>query len=93
MFQFTKECLIGVESIDKEHEKLFAMINEGMVLLAQNGDAAFIAEKNLVAALTKYAREHFANEEAYMEEIGDKELPRQKKEHLAFSEYVNNYND
>ncbi len=92
MFKFTKECLIGVESIDKEHEKLFAMINEGMTLLAESGDTALIAEKNLLTALTKYAGEHFANEEAYMEKTGDPELPRQKKEHRAFTEYVNNYN-
>lgn len=91
MFKFTKECLIGVENIDKEHEKLFSMINEGIALLGEDNGVASIVEKNLVSALCEYAREHFANEEAYMEGIGDLELPRQKREHQAFREYVEQY--
>lgn len=91
MFQFTKECLIGVESIDNEHKRLFAMINEGLELLKADDAAAALAEKNLLGALKKYAEEHFAHEEAYMEEIGDAELTRQRREHEAFREYVSNY--
>ncbi len=91
MFQFTKECFIGVENIDNEHKNLFAMINEGMELLQKDDGAARIAEKNLLGALKKYAEEHFAHEEAYMEAIGDLELPRQRREHAAFKEYVNGY--
>lgn len=92
MFQFTKECFIGVESIDKEHEMLFSMINEGMALMGEDNGVALIAEKNLISALTAYAQEHFAHEEAYMESIGDMELPRQRREHQAFREYVEQYN-
>lgn len=91
MFQFTKDCLIGVESIDNEHKRLFAMLNEGMELLQKDRGASVILEKNLIGALQKYAEEHFAHEEAYMQEIGDAELDRQKKEHDAFREYVNGY--
>lgn len=92
MFQFTKECLIGVENIDDEHRTLFAMINEGMELLKAENSAVVIAEKNLLGALKKYAEEHFAHEEAYMEQIGDSELPRQRREHEAFRTYVNGFN-
>ena len=28
MYTFTKDCLIGIEAIDKEHEQLFKMIND-----------------------------------------------------------------
>lgn len=91
MFKFTKECLIGVESIDGEHEKLFSMINEGMQLLSEDNGVALIVERNLVSALSEYAREHFANEETYMESIGDLELPRQRREHQAFRDYVEQY--
>ena len=91
MFQFTEECFIGVESIDNEHKTLFAMINEGMELLGMDDGTARMAEKNLLGALKTYAEEHFAHEEAYMEEIGDLELPRQRREHESFKEYVNSY--
>ncbi|MBQ8822599.1 MAG: bacteriohemerythrin [Lachnospiraceae bacterium] len=91
MFQFTKECLIGVEHIDAEHRALFAMINEAMELLKEDNGTTLFVEKNLIGALKRYAEEHFAHEEAYMEQIGDLELPRQRKEHQAFTEYVNNY--
>ena len=40
---------------------------------------------NIVDHLGRYAREHFAHEEAYMESIKDPELPRQKKEHQEFA--------
>ena len=91
MFRFTEECLIGVESIDNEHRTLFAMINEGLELLKADNSTVEAAEKNIVGALKKYAEEHFAHEEAYMEEVGDAELPRQRKEHEAFREYVSSY--
>lgn len=91
MFQFTKECLIGVEHIDNEHKRLFAMLNEGMEILKTNRGAVTIAEKNMLDALKKYAEEHFAHEEAYMEEIGDLELPRQRKEHAEFKKYLTDY--
>ncbi|MDD6571849.1 MAG: bacteriohemerythrin [Thermoflexaceae bacterium] len=91
MFQFTNDCLTGIDSIDKEHEKLFAMINEGIELLEKNEDTAYAAVKGLIVSLKKYAEEHFANEEAYMEQIGDHELARQKKEHEQFRKYVNQY--
>lgn len=89
MFQFTEDCRTGISSIDKEHEKLFGMIREGMELLEKDEDTAFTTVKSLIAALKKYAEEHFANEEAYMEKIHDCELERQKKEHEKFREYVN----
>lgn len=92
MFQFTEDCLVGVQSIDEEHKKLFAMLNEGIQLLESDDETALAAVKNLVVSLKKYAEEHFANEEAYMEKIGDCELVRQKREHARFKEYMDSYN-
>ena len=91
MYQFTKDCLIGIDHIDEEHKKLFSMINQGVSLLKEDGSVAVLAAKSLIPSLKAYAMEHFAHEEAYMVEINDKELVRQKKEHAEFTNYVNSF--
>ena len=35
MYKFTKDCMTGIESIDKEHEQLFKIINEAQALLEE----------------------------------------------------------
>lgn len=73
MYKFTKDCMTGIESIDKEHEQLFKIINEAQALLEEQAvDVKTV--KSIVAHLVDYAAEHFAHEEAYMESINDHEL-------------------
>lgn len=91
MFAFTQDCLTGIEEIDNEHRHLFELINQAMALL-QEPSAAAVAVRELVADLKNYAVTHFAHEEAYMEQIGDPELPRQRREHAAFAEKINGMN-
>lgn len=83
MYHFTDDCLIGIPELDKEHEKLFQLINEAQTLLADSSNAPVLI-KNILNNLFDYADTHFAHEEAYMEKINDPELSRQKKEHAAF---------
>ena len=90
MFTFTKDCLIGVPEIDDEHKRLFELIGEVDDAVKANADS-FATAMALLNELKQYAVNHFAHEEAYMEEINDPELPRQKKEHSAFVEKVNAY--
>ena len=33
MFQFTDDCILGVENIDEEHRHLFELINRGMDMI------------------------------------------------------------
>lgn len=89
MFQFTKDCIIGVEQIDKEHEYLFELINEAMELLYYGciGDR-YDDIKEILAKLENYAQEHFAHEEAYMEKIRDPELILQRTQHMFFKEKI-----
>lgn len=88
MYQFTKDCLTGIEEIDEEHRRLFQMVNEATEQLHQ--DSVKVENvKGFLLELKKYAASHFLHEEAYMDEINDPELPIQKKEHAAFSEKVN----
>lgn len=90
MYRFTEDCLTGIETIDEEHRRLFQLINESMELLKENG-ASKVIVKNLLKELREYADTHFAHEEAYMEQIKDLELPRQRKEHAQFAAKVDSY--
>ena len=61
MYKFTKDCMTGIESIDKEHEQLFKIINEAQALLEEQAvDVKTV--KSIVAHLVDYAAEHFAHE-------------------------------
>lgn len=90
MYQFTEDCVIGIKEIDEEHKKLFGLINETMDLMGKGSDARIVG-MNLLKELKDYVKTHFAHEEAYMEQIKDPELPRQKKEHAQFMEKVESY--
>lgn len=88
MYQFTKDCLIGVSEIDKEHEHLFELLNQTDAAL-HNADADVTAiTSRFLNELYEYAMNHFAHEEAYMLSIDDPELNRQSAEHEVFREKV-----
>ena len=90
MYEFTKDCMIGIKEIDDEHKKLFDMINDAIALADKTEDVTYIA-KNLIKGLKDYAAVHFAHEEAYMKKINDPELDSQIKEHKVFTEKVNSF--
>ena len=53
MYQFTEDCMTGVEKIDEEHKKLFGLINETMELMGKGSDAKIVG-MNLPKELKKY---------------------------------------
>lgn len=89
MFEFTDDYKIGIPQIDKEHEYLFQLLNDSISILNEEKVTIQDLTKDLIENLKNYSLTHFAHEEAYMEEINDPELPRQKKEHAAFSKKIN----
>ena len=89
MFQFTDDCLLGVEPIDAEHRHLFDLLNQCVYMLENDyGIDQYTEIKDLLDELENYAEEHFAHEEAYMERICDPELILQRSQHLHFSEMI-----
>lgn len=86
MYQFTEDCLIGIEQIDNEHRMLFTLINEAAGLPAEARTPGTVAQ--ILSRLSDYAATHFSHEEAYMSEHNDPELPLQQKEHAAFTAHV-----
>ena len=83
MYQFTEDCLIGVDQIDNEHRRLFELVNEVANLLMRN-DVNRSDVNTIMMELDEYAVLHFRHEEEYMMQINDPELPRQKEMHQAF---------
>lgn len=89
MFLFTEDCMLGIEQIDKEHQHLFELINNGIDILQNEYVEEHYSEiKEIMAELENYAEEHFAHEEAYMESIRDPELILQRKQHMYFTEKI-----
>lgn len=90
MYEFTDDCLIGVEKLDNEHRELFRIINEAMSLLGNE----FKEDKyddivQILNELKDYTEYHFRHEEKYMEEIKHPELLLQKRQHMEFTTKIN----
>lgn len=85
MYEMKPEFFTGIELIDAEHARLFELANEAYQLMQDD----FTPDKydyiiNILNGLKDYAKQHFDDEEAYMESIQYKRLFTQKIEHQAF---------
>lgn len=60
---------LGVESIDKAHQKLFSIVHKMVNLNDDEKDRKWICEEG-IKYFKNYALKHFADEEAYMQSIG-----------------------
>ena len=60
MFQFTDDCLIGIDSLDDDHRYLFELINRVLELLKEEPTAERQTQVNAILdKLTAYADHHF----------------------------------
>lgn len=85
MYELKPEYLTGIELIDQEHKQLFQYADQVYELLQEE----FIADKydnikDVLQKLRDYTKQHFADEEAYMESIGYKRILSQKVQHQEF---------
>ena len=92
MYEMKKEYFTGIQLIDDEHAQLFDYANQIYELLKDE----FIADKydnirDLLQKLMDYAKQHFADEEAYMESIQYKKIFTQKMQHQAFVDELEKY--
>ncbi len=79
LLNWSKEYSVEVQSIDKEHQKLFDMLNElhEAMKVGKGSEIAPAVLKRLVA----YTCEHFAHEESMMLRAGYPNFPKHKVEH------------
>jgi hemerythrin len=85
MYEMKEEYKIGVELIDKQHEKLFELADKAYMLLKDE----FALDKydkivHIIEDLKDYTVFHFKSEEEYMESINYKRIFTQKIEHNEF---------
>lgn len=89
--EFTEEYLTGIDLIDKEHETLFHIVDRANQLI-KSLDTSFGYDKimAILEELRDYTKEHFGDEEEYMESIHYEGLSAQKRAHEAFIDKLDN---
>lgn len=92
MFHFTDDCIIGIKQLDDEHRYLFSLIEKGTNLLqSEYLTDRYEKMKEILEELDAYAEQHFSHEEAYMEQIRDPELFRQRMQHDIFRDKIRDW--
>lgn len=76
---------IGVEIIDKEHKKLFSILNKLFDLGKQEEKSQWVCQE-AIKYFRDHAFQHFAEEEAYMASIHYEGLDTHKRIHKTFRE-------
>ncbi len=77
------EFNIGIDAIDKEHQRLFSIINRLFVLRHEEQKSGKACEEG-IRYFYEHAIRHFTDEENYMELIGYKNLKIHKRIHKDF---------
>ena len=91
-FEFTQDCVTGIDTIDDEHRNLFALLSKAYNLACTDYHSDYYQElKNILEELDNYAETHFTHEEEYMVLIRDPELIRQRAQHAFFRDKIREY--
>lgn len=82
--KWTPDLSVGVKHIDDQHKIWFEKANG----LFEAGKARKAKEyiNTMIDFLDEYTKQHFRDEEAYMEKIGYPEIEAQRKAHASFIE-------
>lgn len=82
-FAWREEFNIGVDIIDKEHRKLFKIINKLFAFKGEEKGSQWACQES-IKFFKGHALKHFAEEEAYMESINYEGLERHRLIHNGF---------
>ncbi len=77
---------IGLPKVDEQHKQLIALSNS-LIQAMINGMGNDVLD-DIFTELREYTLTHFADEEAYMEEIGYPQLTEQKQAHKKLTDDV-----
>lgn len=83
-FRWTEQYSVHIDELDRQHQWLFATINELNEALSSGQGAA--VTHSVLQKLVQYALTHFAAEEKLMEQHSFPGLQRHKTEHHKFAE-------
>ena len=83
--EFCDEYRIGVEIIDREHQRLFELVEKAnRMARGWSADSGFDEIRQILQELKDYTEFHFADEESYMRNIRYEGYEAQKRAHEAF---------
>ncbi len=89
--EFTDDYLIGIELIDNEHKELFRIVDQANRLVkSYDGASGYDKILDILDNLKEYTKEHFTDEEEYMESIHYEGLEAQRRAHDAFIQKLEN---
>lgn len=92
---WTPDLSVGVSHIDDQHKIWFEKANELFESGRQQKAKEYI--NTMIDFLDEYTKQHFRDEEAYMEKISYPEIDAQKKAHASFvnelAKLKQNYNE
>ena len=89
--EFTEEYLTGLEMIDREHETLFEIVGRADKLIKSlDRSSGYDKIIQILEELKAYTKEHFSDEEEYMESIHYEGLDAQRRAHEAFIDKLEN---
>ena len=86
-FDWQQAYSIGNDLIDREHQHLLVLANK-VVEFRPSGERVENV-REAILALCEYVKTHFANEEAYMQQVGFPKLTAHKVLHEAIIHEVN----
>lgn len=86
-FEWRDSFNIGVDSIDKEHQQLFKIINKLFAFQEEEKDGQWLCQEG-IKFFKGHALKHFGSEERYMESIKYPGLEQHKQIHKSFREYT-----
>lgn len=76
---------IGVDLIDREHQRLFKIINKLFAFKEEEKDSQWISQEG-IKYFKSHAMKHFEDEEEYMASIGYEGLEQHRQIHRRFRE-------
>ena len=82
LIEWNNNYSVSVGEMDSQHKKLIALINN-LHEAMKTGKAKDIMG-GILNELVNYTKNHFADEEKYMQKINFAELDKQKEAHAAF---------
>ena len=84
-FEWREEYRLGVDVIDKEHQRLFKIIKKLYAFKDEEKNRQWACQEGIKFFKTHTVK-HFADEEAYMSSIGYEGLERHRLSHRGFRE-------
>ncbi|MBN2703597.1 MAG: hemerythrin family protein [Pontiellaceae bacterium] len=89
VIQWTNDLSVGVEKIDRQHQKLIETINKLETAMAQEKEKEVLF--GVIQELIAYAKLHFKTEEQYFEQFGYEDGIVHKTQHVSFVKKISEF--